>query len=158
METEKVLLINFASSSGVYALNFIVTYLLSSFLLIIMQNNSYVKCYLLPDRTKGSKRKTSYKKATCNPVYDEEFKYHILKQDLTLRTLQVSVWHHNALGLNLFLGEIFLPLTFHQFDQASHWYTLGEHVSYLVHFILGFIDRFINKIWINYDDSLGHKL
>ncbi|CAH8668389.1 unnamed protein product [Schistosoma rodhaini] len=89
--------------------------------------NPYVKCYLLPDRTKGSKRKTSYKKATCNPVYDEEFKYHILKQDLTLRTLQVSVWHHNALGLNLFLGEIFLPLTFHQFDQASHWYTLGEH-------------------------------
>ncbi|RTG87294.1 synaptotagmin-like protein [Schistosoma bovis] len=91
------------------------------------QSFSYVKCYLLPDRTKGSKRKTSYKKATCNPVYDEEFKYHILKQDLTLRTLQVSVWHHNALGLNLFLGEIFLPLTFHQFDQASHWYTLGEH-------------------------------
>ncbi|CAH8611710.1 unnamed protein product [Schistosoma mattheei] len=89
--------------------------------------NPYVKCYLLPDRTKGSKRKTSYKKATCNPVYDEEFKYHILKQDLTLRTLQVSVWHHNALGLNLFLGEVFLPLTFHQFDQASHWYTLGEH-------------------------------
>ncbi|CAH8620193.1 unnamed protein product [Schistosoma intercalatum] len=89
--------------------------------------NPYVKCYLLPDRTKSSKRKTSYKKATCNPVYDEEFKYHILKQDLTLRTLQVSVWHHNALGLNLFLGEIFLPLTFHQFDQASHWYTLGEH-------------------------------
>ncbi|CAI2734104.1 unnamed protein product [Schistosoma spindalis] len=89
--------------------------------------NPYVKCYLLPDRTKGSKRKTSYKKATCNPVYDEEFKYRILKQDLTLRTLQVSVWHHNALGLNLFLGEIFLPLTFHQFDQASHWYKLGEH-------------------------------
>ncbi|XP_018644830.1 unnamed protein product [Schistosoma mansoni] len=122
-----------------------------------MQNTSYVKCYLLPDRTKGSKRKTSYKKATCNPVYDEEFKYHILKQDLTLRTLQVSVWHHNALGLNLFLGEIFLPLTFHQFDQASHWYTLGEHVSYLVHFILGFSDRFINKILINYDNCLGHK-
>nr|AAW25226.1 SJCHGC02541 protein [Schistosoma japonicum] len=89
--------------------------------------NPYVKCYLLPDRTKGSKRKTSHKKSTCNPVFDEEFKYYILKQDLASRTLQVTVWHYNVLGLNLFLGEIFLPLTFHQFDEASHWYTLGEH-------------------------------
>ncbi|CAH8872277.1 unnamed protein product [Trichobilharzia szidati] len=88
--------------------------------------NPYVKSYLLPDRTKGSKRKTSHKKETCNPVYDEEFKYHILRQDLASRTLQVSVWHYNALGVNLFLGEILLPLAFHPFDQTSHWYTLGE--------------------------------
>nr|CAH8873672.1 unnamed protein product [Trichobilharzia regenti] len=88
--------------------------------------NPYVKSYLLPDRTKGSKRKTSHKKETCNPVFDEEFKYHILRQDLASRTLQVSVWHYNALGVNLFLGEILLPLAFHPFDQTSHWYTLGE--------------------------------
>ncbi|CAH8618941.1 unnamed protein product [Heterobilharzia americana] len=88
--------------------------------------NPYVKSYLLPDRTKGSKRKTSHKKETCNPVFDEELKYNILKQDLASRTLQVSVWHYNALGVNLFLGEILIPLAFHQFDQTSHWYTLGE--------------------------------
>ncbi|VDP95957.1 unnamed protein product, partial [Trichobilharzia regenti] len=99
--------------------------LVDVFLLFFQLKTSYVKSYLLPDRTKGSKRKTSHKKETCNPVFDEEFKYHILRQDLASRTLQVSVWHYNALGVNLFLGEILLPLAFHPFDQTSHWYTLA---------------------------------
>jgi len=36
--------------------------------------NSYVKIYLLPDRSKHSKRKTNVKKKTINPVYSETLK------------------------------------------------------------------------------------
>ena len=36
--------------------------------------NSYVKIYLLPDRSKHSKRKTNVKKKTINPVYGETLK------------------------------------------------------------------------------------
>ena len=36
--------------------------------------NSYVKIYLLPDRSKHSKRKTDVKKKTFNPVYSETLK------------------------------------------------------------------------------------
>jgi Ca2+-dependent lipid-binding protein len=35
---------------------------------------SYVKVYLLPDKSKGGKRKTKVKKHTLNPVFDETLK------------------------------------------------------------------------------------
>ena len=35
---------------------------------------SYVKVYLLPDKSKSGKRKTKVKKHTLNPVFDEILK------------------------------------------------------------------------------------
>lgn len=37
-------------------------------------SNSYVKTYLLPDKARGTKQKTSVKKKTLNPVYNEVLK------------------------------------------------------------------------------------
>lgn len=37
-------------------------------------SNTYIKTYLLPDSSKGSKKKTSVKKKTVNPVYNETLK------------------------------------------------------------------------------------
>ena len=51
----------------------------------------YVKIYLLPDKSKDSKRKTDVIKDDCNPVYDERFEYEISANELTQRTLEVSV-------------------------------------------------------------------
>ena len=36
--------------------------------------SSYVKVYLLPDKTKSGKRKTKVKKHTLNPAFDEILK------------------------------------------------------------------------------------
>lgn len=36
--------------------------------------SSYIKCYLLPDKSRQSKRKTSTKRNTINPVYNETLK------------------------------------------------------------------------------------
>ncbi|XP_014884620.1 synaptotagmin-like protein 4 isoform X2 [Poecilia latipinna] len=69
-------------------------------------SNPYVKCYLLPDKSHQSKRKTSIKKNTINPVYNETIKYSIVRSQLVNRCLMISVWHHGRLSRNAFLGEV----------------------------------------------------
>ncbi|MEQ2295548.1 hypothetical protein AMECASPLE_015625 [Ameca splendens] len=68
--------------------------------------NPYVKCYLLPDKSRQSKRKTSVKKNTTNPVYNETIKYSISRSQLVTRSLLISVWHNGRLSRNAFLGEV----------------------------------------------------
>lgn len=51
----------------------------------------YVKLYLLPGRSKESKRKTSVIKDNCNPVYDASFDYLISIAELRQTQLEVTV-------------------------------------------------------------------
>ncbi|XP_037945716.1 extended synaptotagmin-2 isoform X2 [Teleopsis dalmanni] len=51
----------------------------------------YVKLYLLPGRSKESKRKTSVVKDNCNPVYDATFEYLISTAELMQTELEVTV-------------------------------------------------------------------
>ncbi|XP_021106120.1 synaptotagmin-like protein 4 isoform X2 [Heterocephalus glaber] len=69
------------------------------------RSNPYVKTYLLPDKSRQGKRKTSIKRDTVNPLYDEILRYEIPESLLAQRTLQFSVWHHGRFGRNTFLGE-----------------------------------------------------
>ncbi|KAI3351601.1 hypothetical protein L3Q82_020441, partial [Scortum barcoo] len=73
-------------------------------------SNPYVKCYLLPDKSRQSKRKTSIKRNTLNPVYKETLKYSISRSQLATRSMLISVWHHGRLTRNAFLGEVEIAL------------------------------------------------
>ncbi|XP_041799914.1 synaptotagmin-like protein 4 isoform X2 [Chelmon rostratus] len=73
-------------------------------------SNPYVKCYLLPDKSRQSKRKTSIKRNTVNPVYKETLKYSISRSQLLTRSMLISVWHHGRLSRNAFLGEVEIAL------------------------------------------------
>ncbi|CAF3690036.1 unnamed protein product [Rotaria sordida] len=83
------------------------------------KSDPYVKVYLLPDRSKNSKRKTSTKKNTTDPVYDEKLRYHVTKQEFETRVLWISVWSQGALGQNNFLGEIHIPLSNCTLDKTQ---------------------------------------
>uniref|UniRef100_A0A8D2N0C5 Synaptotagmin-like protein 4 n=1 Tax=Zonotrichia albicollis TaxID=44394 RepID=A0A8D2N0C5_ZONAL len=74
------------------------------------RSNPYVKTYLLPDKSRQGKRKTTIKRNTINPLYNELLKYEISRSLLLARTLQFSVWHHDRFGRNTFLGEAEVPL------------------------------------------------
>jgi len=97
----------------------------------LLSLDRYVKVYLLPDKSKGGKRKTKVKKHTLNPVFEEILKVIPIKRRLTggigqtrvvhlqfslplaevnRRTLWLSVWHSDMFGRNDFLGEVHLPL------------------------------------------------
>ncbi|CAG5989364.1 unnamed protein product [Menidia menidia] len=82
-------------------------------------SNPYVKCYLLPDKTRKSKRKTSIKKSTINPIYNETLKYSISRSQLVTRSVLISVWHHGRLSRNAFLGEVEVPLDCQNLDSAN---------------------------------------
>ena len=113
-------------------------------------SDPYVKTYLLPDKAKHTKQKTSIKKKTLDPVYNETLKvanvrflvynkfisilssvqYKVSESELASRTLWLSVWDWDRFGRNQFLGEVRLPLSsLNLTDSKDHWYTLNDKVS-----------------------------
>ncbi|KAH8383270.1 hypothetical protein KR009_007660, partial [Drosophila setifemur] len=72
----------------------------------------YVKLYLLPGRTKESKRKTGVIKDNCNPVYDASFEYLISIAELRQTELEVTVCTQKGFlsGGSPIIGMLKIPL------------------------------------------------
>ena len=68
--------------------------------------DSFIRLFLLPDKTKNGVRKTQVKMNNLNPVWDEEFTYENVSLDelKTARGLEVSVLKHNMLFKDDVLG------------------------------------------------------
>nr|XP_009675061.1 PREDICTED: synaptotagmin-like protein 2 isoform X3 [Struthio camelus australis] len=97
------------------------------------RSDPYVKTYLLPEKYKLGKRKTSVKKKTFNPVYNEILRYKIEKAVLKNQRLNISVWHNDTFGRNSFLGEVELDLgTWDWNDKTNkqiNWFPLKPRAS-----------------------------
>lgn len=79
----------------------------------------YVKSYLVPDKANLGKRKTSVKKKTLNPTFNEILRYRVRMEYLRTQTLILSVWHHDTFGRNSFLGEVDVDLSKWDFDHTQ---------------------------------------
>ncbi|CAK9294474.1 unnamed protein product [Gordionus sp. m RMFG-2023] len=88
--------------------------------------NPYVKVYLLPDRTRASKRKTRVKHKTGNPIYNEMLEYRpVYIDELRNRSLEIGVYHREIFGKNVFLGQVIINLNNYKFqDLLPKWYKL----------------------------------
>uniref|UniRef100_A0A8C5ACE9 Synaptotagmin like 5 n=1 Tax=Gadus morhua TaxID=8049 RepID=A0A8C5ACE9_GADMO len=94
------------------------------------RTDAYVKTYLLPDKSRQSKRKTGIKSNSTNPVFNENLRYTISHSQLETRTLQLSVWHHDRFRHNSFLGEVELTFDSWEFDSnIEEWYALQPKVD-----------------------------
>ncbi|NWX76208.1 SYTL2 protein, partial [Alca torda] len=97
------------------------------------RSDPYVKIYLLPEKYKLGKRKTSVKKKTFNPVYNEILRYKIEKSLLKNQSLNISVWHNDTFGRNSFLGEVELDLGTWDWNDKSNkqisWFPLKPRTS-----------------------------
>ncbi|NWR32487.1 SYTL2 protein, partial [Tachuris rubrigastra] len=97
------------------------------------RSDPYVKTYLLPEKYKLGKRKTSVKKKTFNPVYNEILRYKIEKDLLKDQSLNISVWHNDTFGRNSFLGEVELDLGTWDWNDRSNkqinWFPLKPRTS-----------------------------
>ncbi|XP_034405150.1 synaptotagmin-like protein 2 isoform X3 [Cyclopterus lumpus] len=83
------------------------------------RSDPYVKSYLFPDKANLGKRKTSVKKKTQNPTFNEILRYRVRMEYLRTQTLILSVWHHDTFGRNSFLGEVDVNLYKWDFDHTQ---------------------------------------
>ncbi|XP_070825715.1 synaptotagmin-like protein 2 isoform X2 [Chaetodon trifascialis] len=83
------------------------------------RSDPYVKSYLVPDKANLGKRKTSVKKKTLNPIFNEILRYRVRMEYLRTQTLILSVWHHDTFGRNSFLGEVDVDLSKWDFDHTQ---------------------------------------
>ncbi|NWR42209.1 SYTL2 protein, partial [Regulus satrapa] len=97
------------------------------------RSDPYVKTYLLPEKYRLGKQKTSVKKKTFNPVYNEILRYKIGKELLKNQSLNISVWHNGTFGRNSFLGEVELDLGAWDWNDPSNkqinWFPLKPRIS-----------------------------
>uniref|UniRef100_A0A182QRR1 Phosphatidylinositol-4-phosphate 3-kinase n=1 Tax=Anopheles farauti TaxID=69004 RepID=A0A182QRR1_9DIPT len=88
--------------------------------------NTYVKVYLKPDSSKATKRKTKVVRKNCNPTFMETLEYRLPLDFIQKKMLQVTIWSHDSLQENAFLGGVELPLA--EIDlhrETLQWYQLG---------------------------------
>ncbi|XP_024301019.2 uncharacterized protein LOC112267138 isoform X2 [Oncorhynchus tshawytscha] len=83
------------------------------------RSDPYVKSYLVPDKANLGKRKTSVKKKTVNPIFNELLRYRLRMEYLRTQTLILSVWHHDTFGRNSFLGEVDVDLSKWDFNHTQ---------------------------------------
>ncbi|CAH1401611.1 unnamed protein product [Nezara viridula] len=84
----------------------------------------YVKLYLLPERSKDSKRKTETVKDNCNPVYDETFEYVMSQGELSTRQLEVTVLTQKTWKSPV-MGQVIINLAELDLSTAvTAWYDL----------------------------------
>ncbi|XP_051160561.1 phosphatidylinositol 4-phosphate 3-kinase C2 domain-containing subunit beta isoform X2 [Leptopilina boulardi] len=89
--------------------------------------NTYVKVYLKPDPTKATKRKTKVVKKNCHPSFMEMLEYRMSLDAIKERTLEATIWNHDTLQENEFLGGIRLPLSrLDLTNETIEWFPLGS--------------------------------
>ncbi|XP_013412341.1 uncharacterized protein LOC106175070 isoform X3 [Lingula anatina] len=94
-------------------------------------SDPFVKVYLLPDRNSENKRRTDYVRKTLNPQWHQSFVFfHLPREELPQRTLEITVWDYDRFKPNDFLGEVLLRLSNERYlDNKPHWYTLHPHME-----------------------------
>lgn len=89
----------------------------------------YVSLLLLPDKNRGTKRKTSQKKRTLNPEFNERFEWELPLDEALRRKLDVSVKSNSSFMSREreLLGKVQLDLAEIDLSQgAAQWYDLMD--------------------------------
>ncbi|XP_069368909.1 extended synaptotagmin-2 isoform X13 [Paralichthys olivaceus] len=95
-------------------------------------SDPFIRLYLLPDKSRTGRRKTSTMKRTLNPVYDQTFEFSVSMVELHKRTLDVAVKNGGSIlskhkGL---LGKVLVDLGGEDVARGwKQWYSLSEDGS-----------------------------
>uniref|UniRef100_A0A8D1NFI9 Extended synaptotagmin-3 n=1 Tax=Sus scrofa TaxID=9823 RepID=A0A8D1NFI9_PIG len=87
----------------------------------------YVRVYLLPERRWASRKKTSVKRKTLEPLFDETFEFFVPMDEVKKRSLDVAVKNSRPLGSHRRkeLGKVLIDLSKEDLIKGfSQWYEL----------------------------------
>nr|XP_046227331.1 extended synaptotagmin-2 isoform X2 [Scatophagus argus] len=92
-------------------------------------SDPFIRLYLLPDKSRTGRRKTSTMKRTLNPIFDQTFEFSVSMVELHRRTLDVAVKNGGSIlskhkGL---LGKVLVDLSGEDISKGwTQWYDLSE--------------------------------
>ncbi|XP_066207051.1 extended synaptotagmin-3 [Saccopteryx leptura] len=87
----------------------------------------YVRVYLLPERRWTTRKKTSVKRKTLEPLFDETFEFFVPMEEVKKRSLDVAVKNSRPLGSHRRkeLGKVLIDLSKEDLIMGfSQWYEL----------------------------------
>nr|XP_030729247.1 extended synaptotagmin-3 isoform X2 [Globicephala melas] len=87
----------------------------------------YVRVYLLPERRWASRKKTSVKRKTLDPLFDERFEFFVPLDEVKKRSLDIAVKNSRPLGSHRRkeLGKVLIDLSKEDLNKGfSQWYEL----------------------------------
>ncbi|XP_030065904.1 extended synaptotagmin-3 [Microcaecilia unicolor] len=87
----------------------------------------YVRIYLLPERRWTNRKKTTVKKKTLNPQYDEKFEFFVTMDDVKKRSLDVAVKNHRSFGSHerKEMGKVLVDLSKEDLSKGfTQWFEL----------------------------------
>ncbi|XP_061100581.1 synaptotagmin-1-like isoform X2 [Conger conger] len=83
-------------------------------------SDPYVKVQLVLDKRKWKKKKSSVKKRTLNPYFNESFNFEVSFEQIQRVQLVISVWDHDNISRNDAMGKIYLGCDASG-NQLRHW-------------------------------------
>uniref|UniRef100_A0A6Q2YPS4 Extended synaptotagmin-like protein 2b n=1 Tax=Esox lucius TaxID=8010 RepID=A0A6Q2YPS4_ESOLU len=92
-------------------------------------SDPFIRIYLLPDKSRTGRRKTSAVKKSLNPVYDQTFEFSVSVVELHRRSLDIAVKNGGSIlskhrGL---LGKVTVDLSGEDISKGwTQWYDLTE--------------------------------
>ena len=95
--------------------------------------DSFVKLYLLPDKSSGGKRKTKIIKSSVNPFWEEKFAFEKIKlENLNRdRALEITIWNFHKRSGNIFIGGLRLGPAPGRAAKHKDWMdSIGEEVTH----------------------------
>lgn len=76
---------------------------------------------MLPNKGRNCKQKTPVLKRTCNPVWNHTFVYNnVTLDEMSQRCLELTIWDHDRLASNEFLGGVRLSLGTGEFNSVGY--------------------------------------
>ena len=95
--------------------------------------DSFVKLYLLPDKSSSGKRKTKIIKSSMKPSWEETFTYEKVTLDnlSSERVLEVTVWNFHKRSGNVFIGGLRLGPAPGSAAKHKDWMdSIGDEVTH----------------------------